>query len=349
MIAELLSVVVGCDPGAQSSSTTDTATSTGGTSEADGDMEPGHSGHSGHSTSNDGAAGGEDAGPTSGGADPGSADRGSEGGAGESGSSGDEDDPPIEQEGHLLWHVDAETGAAQAPEEPRDGLTPYLCVMHAEEAMSFDLVAGAYGDYAIRTKVREDWPWGNNNTCHHKVRAYFLNRELVHLAEGEPVWMGWAIYVPEDWAPGDSSIGAVNYHGPPGTPPQFTVSLNGHQWRTSSRFGLSAQTWPMEPGTWNEFVVHAAFDNDDDGFVQLWHKLRDDTEWTQYVDYQGTTVENGSEFPFHTRVGLIGPKDWQDSADERELFFDEVRLGDEMSSFDEVVPGSGYQLPGFDQ
>jgi hypothetical protein len=66
------------------------------------------------------------------------------------------------------------------------------------------------------------------------------------------------------------------------------------------------------------------------------------------VDYSGPTVDVDSEFPYHFRFGLMTDQrstEWLDpSAEARTLFFDEIRVGDSASDFDEVAPGSNVIL-----
>jgi hypothetical protein len=50
---------------------------------------------------------------------------------------------------------------------------------------------------------------------------------------------------------------------------------------------------PMQLGVWHELVIHIYWSTDNDGVVQIWHRLRGEAAWTETVD----TTTSGFGFP----------------------------------------------------
>lgn len=341
MVVLTLGLAPGCDSTPDEAPTTAPASSTDlGTTSSD-------------SSSPEGTTGGPDAPGTS--SEPESADSYDDGSSGagdpdgsDGGSAGDTG-KPAGGIGDLFWLVDGESGAPQPHGTRHDGLEAQICEVFADEALSFVELPDAYGDMALRLVMRQEWPWGTSNACDSKMRGLLMDRESVQIEQGTTSWTGWAVYVPDDWTmKNNGGVTVLNIHGPPGTPPQIRVNLNDDHWVFKGRgdLNIDTETWELETGQWHEFVMEASFEKNDDGYIKLWHKLRDQAEWTQRADFEGQTAQGGADFPFHIRFGFdIANQEWGDASEERVLYYDEVRVGRPMSSFDEVAPGSHFEPP----
>jgi hypothetical protein len=91
-------------------------------------------------------------------------------------------------------------------------------------------------------------------------------------------------------------------------------------------------------GKWLDFVMHARWTGDPDGFFKLWVKANDN-KFLQKVDYKGRTWWNDEDTGPYLKIGAyMGDPGWRGPS-ERTVYTDEYRLGDEKSSFDEVAPG----------
>lgn len=260
-----------------------------------------------------------------------------------SGAGGDE--APVV--GDIVWRVDGESGGLSSADASHDGINTNLCSAYAAQSVFLSDGPG-YGDAAIAIHLDAAWPWGPSNGCNKTIRAFLNNKEVVQIGEGEGTWLGWAIYVPEDWEPSATSYGTMVFHGPGGTPPQFRVSISGEQWRVTSKPGLAPTvTWELERGRYHEFVVHAVFSKDaTQGIFKLWHRERGQDAFSLALDHEGKTAQDSAEFPFHPRLGLIGgAPPWTDPVPQRTVYLDEIRLGGAGSSLDEVAPGSGVVGP----
>jgi hypothetical protein len=91
-------------------------------------------------------------------------------------------------------------------------------------------------------------------------------------------------------------------------------------------------------GKWLDFVMHAKWTGDQDGFFRLWLKAGGNT-YFQKVNYDGSTWWNDEDTgPYFKMGAYMGEPGWK-GPESRTVCTDEYRLGDETSSFNEVAPG----------
>lgn len=90
-------------------------------------------------------------------------------------------------------------------------------------------------------------------------------------------------------------------------------------------------------GKWLDFVMHAKWTGDSDGFLSFWFKVGD-KKYQKKVTYSGRTWWNDEDTGPYFKMGLYtGEPGWK-GPKERYLYTDEYRLGNQLASFEDVAP-----------
>ena len=98
---------------------------------------------------------------------------------------------------------------------------------------------------------------------------------------------------------------------------------------------------PMKKGQWNDFVMNFKWSPDADGFIKLWVNGNLELD-SRGANYYNEHVEGPNGQPYF-KMGLyqhsyMAPESVVFNVEERTLYHDELRIGGENSSFDEVSP-----------
>jgi hypothetical protein len=195
---------------------------------------------------------------------------------------------------------------------------------------------------------------------------YHFNDGSFHFAFGGEYWVGFSIFLAEGYESptGPGSWGPLHhqYHytpdGPPTCDPQETAEIHlqietgdegGGIWKSvlgyddnqcsteESMHGVWFQhdTYANEIGKWTDFVLHIIWDyGDDDGLTQIWK------DGVLIVNRSGGNCRNDALGPY-MKCGIYGQLD---DGQTMTVYYDEVRLGDENSSYSEVAPGGSVKL-----
>jgi len=96
---------------------------------------------------------------------------------------------------------------------------------------------------------------------------------------------------------------------------------------------------------WIDFVMHAKWTGDKDGFVELWAKAHDNN-FFQRVAYAGRTWWNDEDAGPVFSLGVSAGRGSHNAAAGLTVYTDELRLGDAASGFDEVAPPGANERAG---
>lgn len=149
-------------------------------------------------------------------------------------------------------------------------------------------------------------------------------------------WVGVSIYIPSDASRQWTSL--VQYHLKPGSvgwhAPSFQLTMHDDKLsiRTYSRNGpLPSRTiGDVRYDTWEDFVFCGKYSTGDDGYLRVWRNGE------KVYDESGRTVQPGRGDWFFKMGVYIGVGNESDKT--YSVFFDEVRIGDETSSLEDVSP-----------
>lgn len=155
-------------------------------------------------------------------------------------------------------------------------------------------------------------------------------------------WAGVSIYIPFDVSRQWTSL--VQYHLKPGSvgwhAPTFQLTMLNDQLglRFYGRNGPlpSRIIGSVQYDQWDDFVFCSKYSTEDDGFLRVWRN------GIKVYDETGQTVQTGRGewfFKMGVYIGLGNKSDKTYS-----VFFDELRIGDENSSFEIVSPDEKDKL-----
>jgi hypothetical protein len=165
-------------------------------------------------------------------------------------------------------------------------------------------------------------------------------------------WMGWSVYIPSDFTfpSSDNNVGCLGqWHAAPDscdTLPQ-TQPLSFQLLRTTEGFNVpiaaksdpcgsssydnkqNLKTPSLVKGQWNDIVIHFRFSYKGNGITQIWQNGK------LVIDNYYDNAMNDAKGPYF-KMGIYAHADTYMT-----VYYDEIRVGDENSSYDEVAPRDG--------
>ncbi|HSM63010.1 MAG TPA: heparin lyase I family protein [Gillisia sp.] len=237
-------------------------------------------------------------------------------------------------------------------ENPNLDYNPDLSDFYVEyaAARSFQLEENITraGNSAGRFEINKNDPkvWGGN-------RTEFAQVTNTTMGEG---WYGFSQYFPENYTTENLEELVGQWHDIPdegetaGRSPSNAISTgNGHlKWATrwDSRSiqtnniteGYFEKDLGVIPkGKWINWVVHIKFSHTNTGIVEVW------MDGVKVIDRQNMpNCFNDAIFPYF-KFGVYR-WEWDTAVTQRVIYFDEVRVGNENSSYDEVKPGININM-----
>lgn len=173
-------------------------------------------------------------------------------------------------------------------------------------------------------------------------------------------WIGFSVYLHDDWIPQAAdgltdlvlNIEATPDDGEDYRQPVLSIATTTDHWRITSRWDYGAYTAEWDGisytnvdfnntvGRWTDFVINVKWSatDDEEGFLKIW--IDDEL----VVNRTGPNCSNDDRGPYH-QTGLYA---WyMDDEDQQEYinqfiriyYLDELRIGDDSSSYDDVAPG----------
>ncbi|MCC5576279.1 heparin lyase I family protein [Microtetraspora sp. AC03309] len=153
-------------------------------------------------------------------------------------------------------------------------------------------------------------------------------------------WYGFSVNLPTSWVPDVSAEIVSQWHQCDdcggGSPPLALLTDEG-RWKIDFR-GATIDLGPYATGTWTDWVFHVKWRTDSQGMFEVWRNGQPVLQRT------GATHAGGPRSPYF-KFGIY-KWDWNDpkkpsDTNERVMFYDSLRLGDQRATYDDVKPGGG--------
>jgi hypothetical protein len=182
---------------------------------------------------------------------------------------------------------------------------------------------------------------------------------------GGTYWYGWSMLLPEDFdCSGSPTIVMQLATWPTKRNGKFPCKANGsfihiapdgklllHLQRQGDdtdmvcdKHLLLDDVRPLR-GQWLDFVMHAKWTGEPDGFLHFWVKPARAAEWQQKIAWKGRTFWNDEDRGPYFKMGLYtGDPGWK-GPPHRTLYTDEYRLGDANATFEDVAPRGAPAAP----
>lgn len=180
---------------------------------------------------------------------------------------------------------------------------------------------------------------------------------------GGEYWYGWSMLIPEDFDHrGHYTIVMQLATWPSPRNGRFPAGANGSYMQITRDGQLVfvlqhagepgvdsvAKRFVIHPditkarGRWFDFVMHAKWTGDPDGFLRFWVKY-DDNHYEQKIAHQGRTFWNDEGHGPYFKMGLYtGDPNWGGPESIR-LYTDEYRHGDAKADFNDVAPAGAAE------
>ncbi len=175
---------------------------------------------------------------------------------------------------------------------------------------------------------------------------------------GQEYWYGFSVYLPANYEVdyrGDTlnQFLSVQNDGEPyrAVNPAIAFRPKAENWnlliRADSRLNwvkpdyetvesFNMGSWQEDVGQWTDWVYQIKWSYGEDGIVRVWKNGE------LVVDYQGPNTFNGFDENVRWKIGIYKTS-WKSQAtdvDRREIYYDEIRVGNQSASYDMVMPGS---------
>nr|WP_262914601.1 polysaccharide lyase [Pontibacter vulgaris] len=177
-------------------------------------------------------------------------------------------------------------------------------------------------------------------------RAEFIQN---YTSTGRNRWYGLSLYQPSaNWADSKDWEIITQFWSKPDagesnhTPP-ISLSVSNGRYRLVVRWEASAihtnetvdgtktfDLGPVEKDKWLDFVYHINFSYKSDGVLEVWK------DGKKVVDYRGPNSYNDKTVPYF-KFGMY-KYSWESHYSNRVLYVDEVRIGNENATYNDVAP-----------
>ncbi|TCK18161.1 polysaccharide lyase-like protein [Thiogranum longum] len=198
------------------------------------------------------------------------------------------------------------------------------------------------GNYALRVimKGMEGCEEANGEIKH---RAMMRHGVGLRFAPRTPYWIGWRIFVPNDFPTGRDDASLIYGLMSGNTPGETAFFIRGSKFtllrRWSDATGLNEvkeYEAPVQKGKWTDFVIYTERSWENDGVLKVW------MDGKLVVNAIGKNATNYKNDPY-MRTGIY----WgtRDRSDNYTLYFDNVRVQSGADGYDLVNPAIGLAAP----
>jgi hypothetical protein len=177
---------------------------------------------------------------------------------------------------------------------------------------------------------------------------------------GQTNWYGWSMWIPQGISDDQWTIlSQWHYHTPNhivdsletlkgsgNTPTRLSLKSDGtlkfglfHQigstQKTDSGYDLGTNL--ISYNNWNDFVLKVKWTSQTDGFVSLWVNSK------QVLNLTGISTYFDNPYGPRFKAGAYKGANYKYPGSAFDVYIDEYRHGDQNSSYDEILPGSGFK------
>jgi hypothetical protein len=212
--------------------------------------------------------------------------------------------------------------------------TPFTAYVHTQFplAHSFQVVntPALRGNRAGRFELRK----GDPMVTSVGVRSEVLFEQVTH----ENRWYSFGLYLPASGFAKDRNGDVLaQWHQNIGSPASSFRVINDRFFLRMMKSDGTIELNDMGPATkdqWNEFVFHFIHSSGSNGLIEIWHNGK------KVITRNGANMHVG-KLPAW-KVGIYKAA-WENSTTDTNLriaFFDNIRIGNEKSSFEEMAPST---------
>jgi Polysaccharide lyase len=151
-------------------------------------------------------------------------------------------------------------------------------------------------------------------------------------------WYGESIYLPSDYVTDPAPELVTQWHTDAGSPPLALWTHNG-KWRITMFGNQQTTIATYEKNKWVDWVYHVKWSAGSDGLVEVWK------DGVKVFTKTGANIYSNSIGGAYMRVGVYKWV-WKSGSNpastttKRIMYVDEVRIGGELATYNDVAPGN---------
>lgn len=260
-------------------------------------------------------------------------------------------------------------------------LLGFACTANAQVLLDADFESGSYPSGWRSSGNDPIISGGSEPTCRGKhaskfvldyykssvsYRTEYTLGGVMAFEHGNEYWMGFAIYLPDDWVDDDGIDILAQMHSKPDKHlgedyrnPSMGLTIKDGKWRIDHKWDSKKVTegnnyegtrekylGSYQTGRWTEFVLHFKMTYDSTGWIEIWKdgvKMGTSHGGMAFNDEAGGYLKTGNYKPsWKTGNGWsTGPS----GTSRRVHFLDQLRITDGGGSYEEVAPNCGQVAP----
>lgn len=184
------------------------------------------------------------------------------------------------------------------------------------------------GEKSARFEIKNDQPLVKNG-----------KRSEVTIIKGLPgknMWYSFAVYFPTDGFTKDSQREVINQWYQDGSPATSLRVRNdrlyletGSEKENREQIDIGFATKDI----WHEFVLHFIHSHSSDGLVEVWHNGK------KVITHKGGNMYNNVLPKWKIGLYKAAFKFGTSDVTNRIIFFDNIKVGNEKASYNDMVPG----------
>ena len=162
-------------------------------------------------------------------------------------------------------------------------------------------------------------------------------------------WIGMSIFLPSSYVtdPAEESvfqwhaINSVDLDGASMNNAAIAMYTKNGRWELGMKYGGSVDLGVYDKNVWTDWVIHVKFSAGSDGVFEIWKNgklMFERNGRNNYNDLKGNFFKIGI-------YKYAWPQGYASTTTSRTLYFDEIKIGNEKSSYLEVAPGSNNVAP----
>lgn len=162
-------------------------------------------------------------------------------------------------------------------------------------------------------------------------------------------WVGMSIFLPSSYVtdPAEESvfqwhaINSVDLDGVSMNNAAIAMYTKNGRWELGMKYGGSVDMGVYDKNVWTDWVIHVKFSAGSDGVFEIWKNgklMLQRNGRNNYNDLKGNFFKIGI-------YKYAWPQGYPSTTTSRTLYYDEIKIGNENSSYLEVAPGSNNVAP----
>ena len=173
--------------------------------------------------------------------------------------------------------------------------------------------------------------------------GYHTEMELDRDSPDGVAWYGFSTYIPASWVDSEQTVITAQWWTNSGAGPPLSFEIQGDQWLIAQRWSrreggeVKQAVDKIHKGEWTDWVVEANWSDRDSGYIRIWRNGE-----VAYERLGQSLFRNTETLRF--KIGLyVWPwnhdRPLPERSSPRVIYHDEIRIGDEDSSYETVNPG----------